>query len=482
MCNTYERPKFDMTIELKDNAMLKVRPELFDEWDFEKNNDLGLDIYKVTKGSRKKACWVCGLGHEWATRINHRNNGSGCPYCTNQKVLVGHNDMWTTNPKLASLLANPDDGYKYTQGTKQMVDWKCPDCKSILKKKSISQIKNNRLSCSNCGDGLTYPEKFMYGLLKYLDCDFKYNQMLPWSQRKQYDFYIPSLNIIIETHGGQHSGNGFNTIGGRSLKEEQENDKLKRDLAFLNGIEHYIEIDCAKSDFEYIKANILKSKLKDILDLNSVDWISIEKSALTNYVKICCDLYNDGVFIKDISKFLKISTSCVATYLKKGNNVGWCNYDIKEIKKNVVTYASSKSMKKVIQLNNNNVIIKIWNSVTEASDILDIHISDISQCCSGKRYTAGKFKWILLKDYNNAIKKEDLLNRKNKMYKVVMQLDENLKAIREWGSIANINTAMNVDCSSISKACRGKQKTAYGFKWMYKEDYEKYIEEQKQLA
>lgn len=54
------KPVFNKTIKLADNAMLKARPELFDEWCFEKNDELGFDIYKVTKGIRVKG----GNGNE----------------------------------------------------------------------------------------------------------------------------------------------------------------------------------------------------------------------------------------------------------------------------------------------------------------------------------------------------------------------------------------------------------------------------------
>ena len=43
-------------------------------------------------------------------------------------VIVGINDMWTTNPELASLLADPNDGYKYMQSSGHKVKWKCKNC------------------------------------------------------------------------------------------------------------------------------------------------------------------------------------------------------------------------------------------------------------------------------------------------------------------------------------------------------------------
>ena len=38
-----------------------------------------------------------------------------------------------------------------------------------------------------------------------------------------------------------------------------------------------IRIECYKSEFEYIKNNILNSELSTILKLNDFDWIKLEK-------------------------------------------------------------------------------------------------------------------------------------------------------------------------------------------------------------
>ena len=54
----------------------------------------------ITPHSVKKVWWKCGNGHEWLARVDHRTNGSGCPYCLGQKVLQGYNDLQTVNPTL----------------------------------------------------------------------------------------------------------------------------------------------------------------------------------------------------------------------------------------------------------------------------------------------------------------------------------------------------------------------------------------------
>jgi group I intron endonuclease len=55
-------------------------------------------------------------------------------------------------------------------------------------------------------------------------------------------------------------------------------------------------------------------------------------------------------------------------------------------------------------------------------------------------------------------------------YKSVIQIDKNtLSIIRIWDSIADVYKHFNVPLhnSNISRVCRGKQKTAYGFIWKY---------------
>ncbi len=81
------------------NDLETVHPELAKEWNYEKNNPL-LPT-KFIAGSKRKVWWKCKKGHEWKTSLNARQNGTGCPYCANNKVLVGYNDLATLNPELA---------------------------------------------------------------------------------------------------------------------------------------------------------------------------------------------------------------------------------------------------------------------------------------------------------------------------------------------------------------------------------------------
>ena len=81
------------------NDLQTVNPNLSKEWDYELNNEL--TPCDVLPNSNKKVWWVCCYGHKWKAAIAHRNNGTGCPYCTSRKVLQGFNDLQTVNPALS---------------------------------------------------------------------------------------------------------------------------------------------------------------------------------------------------------------------------------------------------------------------------------------------------------------------------------------------------------------------------------------------
>lgn len=47
-----------------------THPNLVKEWDYAKNNALGIYPDKIRYGSNKKVWWVCKHGHEWYASIS----------------------------------------------------------------------------------------------------------------------------------------------------------------------------------------------------------------------------------------------------------------------------------------------------------------------------------------------------------------------------------------------------------------------------
>ena len=109
------------------NDLQTVNPILANEWNYEKNN--GLTPVDVSPNSNKKVWWKCSKDHEWQALIYHRNKGVGCPYCSNKKVLLGYNDLVTTNPELAiewhPTRNEPLSPTMVTSGSHKKVWWKC---------------------------------------------------------------------------------------------------------------------------------------------------------------------------------------------------------------------------------------------------------------------------------------------------------------------------------------------------------------------
>ncbi|MBE7082849.1 MAG: hypothetical protein E7378_04180 [Clostridiales bacterium] len=111
----------------KENSLLFINPNLASEWNYEKNGDLKPE--HVFANSIKKVWWKCNNGHEWQAKIANRNNGRNCPYCSNQKILKGSNDLSTINPNLASEWNYEKNGdlkpEDFMAGSGKKVWWKC---------------------------------------------------------------------------------------------------------------------------------------------------------------------------------------------------------------------------------------------------------------------------------------------------------------------------------------------------------------------
>ena len=84
----------------------------------------GWDPSTVSIFSNKSFAWKCRLGHSWVERVHHRTEGSGCPYCSGQRVLVGFNDLATLNPELAAQ-ADGWDPSTVTAWSKKKLAWQC---------------------------------------------------------------------------------------------------------------------------------------------------------------------------------------------------------------------------------------------------------------------------------------------------------------------------------------------------------------------
>jgi len=366
------------------NVYKRTHEEFVEEIRSINKNIIVINTFTTIKNNILVKCLKCT--GEWEPSAESLLSGYRCPYCSNQKILIGFNDMWTTNPELAKLLANPEDGYKYFQGSNKKVDWKCASCNSLLRNKSIANVKNHGLSCNNCSDGISYPNKLMYNILNQLNVDFIPEYCPEWIKSKRYDFYFKLNNkeYIIEMDGGMGHGN-YNLLSKMTPEESLAIDKYKEDLAIQHNTK-VIRIDCVKSELGYIKNNILSSDLNTIFDLNKINWLECHKLSLNSLVKIACELWNTLEYsVKDIGILLKLNSSTIVRYLKKGTQIYWCKYNSNDEKiKNVKNNAILNSKK--IRCIETDIV---YNSMNEASKYINRSPKTISACCRGKNKTCG---------------------------------------------------------------------------------------------
>jgi hypothetical protein len=112
------------------NDLETLHPEISSEWHPTRN--LPLLASGVSRGSEKKVWWRCVEGHEWETSPNHRTSGkTGCPFCSNKRILPGFNDLMTLHPDLAkqwdSEKNNSFSILEIGEGSHKKVWWLCED-------------------------------------------------------------------------------------------------------------------------------------------------------------------------------------------------------------------------------------------------------------------------------------------------------------------------------------------------------------------
>ena len=257
------------------NDLQTINPNLAKEWNYEKNNDLTPS--NVLPNSNAKAWWKCDLGHEWQASIANRNRGANCPYCTSKKVLIGFNDLQTTNPLLAkewdyekNIELTPRDVMP-SSGIK--VWWKC--IKGHEWRTTVS-IRSTGHGCPICNSEqkTSFPE---YAIVYYLK---KYGLNVLHSYKEQgyeLDVYIPSLNIAIEY-------DGYYWHKGKTKKDLEKNRKCLENGIILYRIrEGLAPLNDSSKDYIVQKnqtnlAEILQQCLCELIGTN-VD-IDLERDAI----------------------------------------------------------------------------------------------------------------------------------------------------------------------------------------------------------
>lgn len=366
----------------------------------------------------KYKCLNCG-NEDWIIEYSIDKQMCGCNVCCNspKKVVKGINDIGTTAKWMIKYFANIDDTYCNTKYSKNKVNFVCPDCGRVHNKEIYKVMSNKGLTCP-CGDGWSYPNKFMYSLLEQLGVTFETEKVFGWSNNLIYDDYIEynGLKIITEQQGVQHyqkpiiKGSKYRTV-----EEEKENDVKKQHLAYANGIDYYFMIDTSKSELDYIKNSIISSGLLNILNVcdEDIDWNKCDEFATSNLIKLVC-IYKEThstLTLREISKKFHISYKTTLDYIKRGNKFGWCKYEIGTDRKILENTHSIYHGQKPILCVDNQMYYRDANTASEhlSTDTIQLFPRQLrKQITREQKYKGYKFVYISIDEFNNAKSKSPL--------------------------------------------------------------------------
>lgn len=197
------------------NTIVKIKPELLKEWDYERNEKLPSEY---TFGTYQKVWWVCSKKscHKWDASIYHRcGNNRNCPMCSNKKICPCKcNSLALMFPEIAEEFhktKNENTPYDYIYCSRISVWWQCPDNENHVYLKPIANRTGNfKIKCDKCKDNGSKGEYYIGKKLDELNIDYEREKQFDDCRLELpllFDFYIKSLNILIEFDGIQHFEN-----------------------------------------------------------------------------------------------------------------------------------------------------------------------------------------------------------------------------------------------------------------------------------
>ena len=124
------------------------------------------------------------------------------------------------------------------------------------------------------------------------------------------------------------------------------------------------------------------------------------------------------------------------------------------------TEAFSKS---VIQFDAIGNEMSRYLSISEAETVTGVCYSQISECCSNKRKTAGGYIW----QYEEGFVGIPQWHFNARLFKEICQYTKDGKLIRTFPNAAEAKRITGICDTSILRCCHGKLKTASGYVWMF---------------
>lgn len=224
-------------------------------------------------------------------------------------------------------------------------------------------------------------------ILSQLKIDFEVEKKFGKSNYR-YDAYveIDDKKYVFEAHGRQHYDKGFN-FKNSTPNDVKRNDKKKKEFAEENGLV-YIEIDCKFSTYEHL-SNSFNFALKDIFNLSNVDLKYAYENSMSSKMIEACKIWNENQNInpREIGVMLNVSNVTIRTYLKRGYQLGICNYDPEKVN-------NDKKVKVLMVDVCSGKILGEYESINSAARITGDSGANIYRIIRGMQSTTKPHTWI----------------------------------------------------------------------------------------
>lgn len=465
-------------------------PDIAEEWDFSKNSVSPSEVYPQ---SNKMFWWICDKGHGWQDSPSHRTNRkNSCPVCSNRTVLPGFNDLASTHPELMKdwdweknekLGISP---YNISYGSNTIVFWKCQFGHSWSSK--VYSRTTDKQGCPFCSKELkvSFPEKTIVYYLNTLPTEVVENYKNCSLGKQEIDIYIPSIKLGIEYDGFYWHQSNKNDL-------TKDNKCLENNITLIR----IREPGCPIYDSSAIKINLPNRSISALEDaIRTIFKILQENFEIVS----SCDINID----RDSSEILSSVLS-----RDKINSVAKSNFY------NEWNWTKNKGLDpKHIHVNSNK---KVWWICDKGHEwnVSPAHRNRGHKCpiCAGQTVLPGFNDLFTLfpniakewdSDRNN-ISANNVSARSNKKYfwicstcghrwetsiyvrtsmgcgcpecskkKISKSASRGVRNLTKdicYDSLKDAALDNNISSSAISNCCRGKTKTAGGYRWEYINNY-----------
>jgi hypothetical protein len=396
----------------------------------------------------------CRCGRDFQTNKRHFENGKTvCNICNGMPENIGEISLAEKCPeslKLWDYEKNDDTPYDISYASNQKRWFKCHNNIHESEYKLIGGFSSGN-RCSICSRQLK--ESRLATTLKQV-LKHNYPQTI-WEYDagfrglnggvSKYDIYVPELNLLIEVQSHYHEE-----------EEQKKSDKLKKEFAISNGY-NYNALDCrVLTPLEGVQVFFpnIKSIPSYVFDL---------KDTLRNWdVTLAQKIINEDndLTYDEIGESLGVNGSTIKSAIRDG---------ILDGSKHKIHNKGCR--KSIVQLTLDGEYIKTFLKITDAEE--ETGINNIHACCKGQYKFAGNYIWMYEKDYLEILKGNEKIETQVPRSRKIVQLDLNGNFINEFNTIKEASEKHMVTHSAIINCLKGKAKTSKGYKWMYKDDYEK---------